>query len=172
MDVVEIGERQLDMGGVYAVKPLAVLAMIDDGELDWKVVAIRADDPKAAAVNDVEDVERCGTMILNQWQMPSCLSALVFPARRLYNGPQNPQTCKASMLESNRFPPVARIAGDPSYASHCEASVRLQHGRSTSLWISHTVAQPPLPKNTSRAAQAARQLPCGGVVVSWQGIPG
>lgn len=58
VDVVEIGEQQLDMGGVYAVKPLAVLAMIDDGELDWKVVAIRADDPKAAAVNDVEDVER------------------------------------------------------------------------------------------------------------------
>ena len=59
MDVVEIGEQRLDMGGVYAVKPLAVLAMIDDGELDWKVVAIRSDDPRAAAVNDVEDVERC-----------------------------------------------------------------------------------------------------------------
>ena len=59
MDVVEIGEQRLDMGGVYAVKPLAVLAMIDDGELDWKVVAIRSDDPRAAAVNDVEDMERC-----------------------------------------------------------------------------------------------------------------
>ena len=35
-----------------------VLAMIDDGELDWKVIAICADDPKAASVNDVEDVER------------------------------------------------------------------------------------------------------------------
>ena len=58
VDVVEIGEQRLDMGGVYAVKPLAVLAMIDDGELDWKVVAIRSDDPRAASVNDVEDVER------------------------------------------------------------------------------------------------------------------
>lgn len=58
VDVVEIGEQQLEMGGVYAVKPLAVLAMIDDGELDWKIVAIRADDPRAASVNDVEDVER------------------------------------------------------------------------------------------------------------------
>ena len=46
-------------GGVYAVKPLAVFAMIDEGELDWKVVAVRADDPLAAAVSDVEDVERC-----------------------------------------------------------------------------------------------------------------
>ena len=59
VDVVEIGSKALDMGGVYPVKPLAVLAMIDDGELDWKVVAIRADDPKASSVNDVEDVERC-----------------------------------------------------------------------------------------------------------------
>jgi hypothetical protein len=46
-------------GGVYAVKPLAVFAMIDEGELDWKVIAVRADDPAAAAVSDVEDVERC-----------------------------------------------------------------------------------------------------------------
>lgn len=37
LDVVEIGSRRLATGGVYAVKPLAVLAMIDEGELDWKV---------------------------------------------------------------------------------------------------------------------------------------
>ena len=57
--MVEIGSETLVSGGVYPVKPLAVLAMIDDGELDWKVAAIKADDPKAASVNDVEDVERC-----------------------------------------------------------------------------------------------------------------
>ena len=32
--------------------------MIDEGEVDWKVIAIRADDPRAGAVHDVEDVER------------------------------------------------------------------------------------------------------------------
>lgn len=37
VDVVEIGSTQLKMGGVYRVKPLGVYAMIDDGELDWKV---------------------------------------------------------------------------------------------------------------------------------------
>ena len=46
------------MGEVYAVKPLGVLAMIDEGELDWKVVCIRADDPKAKEVDDVGDVEK------------------------------------------------------------------------------------------------------------------
>ncbi|KAG1674466.1 hypothetical protein FOA52_003071 [Chlamydomonas sp. UWO 241] len=58
VDVVEIGSTQLAMGGVYKVKPLGVLAMIDDGELDWKVIAINLDDPKAAMVNDVADVEK------------------------------------------------------------------------------------------------------------------
>ena len=46
------------MGAVTPVKPLGVLAMIDDGELDWKVICINAADPRAEQVNDVEDVER------------------------------------------------------------------------------------------------------------------
>ena len=58
VDVVEIGSAVGEMGGIYKVKPLGVYAMVDDGEVDWKVIAIRADDPKAAEVNDVEDVER------------------------------------------------------------------------------------------------------------------
>ena len=58
MDVVEIGSAALAMGGVYKVKPVGVYAMIDEGEVDWKVIAISADDPKAPSVNDVEDVER------------------------------------------------------------------------------------------------------------------
>ena len=57
--MVEIGSAALEMGGVYPVKPVGVYAMIDDGELDWKVIAISAADPKAASINDVEDVERC-----------------------------------------------------------------------------------------------------------------
>eukprot|EP00850_Spirogloea_muscicola_P022207 SM000282S10610 [mRNA] locus=s282:92662:93705:- [translate_table: standard] len=58
VDLVEIGERTATMGEVYRVKPLAVLAMIDEGELDWKVVGIRADDPKAAEVDDIDSVEK------------------------------------------------------------------------------------------------------------------
>ena len=36
-------------------------AMIDDGELDWKIIAIATSDPLADKLNDVEDVERCAT---------------------------------------------------------------------------------------------------------------
>ena len=45
---------------VAQVKPLGVFAMIDDGELDWKIIAINVEDPLADKLNDVEDVERCG----------------------------------------------------------------------------------------------------------------
>lgn len=37
MDVVEISSTAHQHGGVYKIKPLGVYAMIDDGELDWKV---------------------------------------------------------------------------------------------------------------------------------------
>ncbi|WCJ18130.1 Inorganic pyrophosphatase [Euphorbia peplus] len=58
VDVVEIGERQGKIGEVLKVKPLGALAMIDEGELDWKIVAISLDDPRASLVNDVDDVEK------------------------------------------------------------------------------------------------------------------
>lgn len=58
VDVVEIGERRAETGEVLKVKPLAVLAMLDEGELDWKIVAISAEDPKASLLNDADDVEK------------------------------------------------------------------------------------------------------------------
>ncbi|BAT90258.1 Soluble inorganic pyrophosphatase [Vigna angularis] len=38
---------------VLKVKPLGALAMIDEGELDSKIVAISLNDTKASLVNDV-----------------------------------------------------------------------------------------------------------------------
>jgi len=57
VDVVEIGSKVLPTGAVTKVKVLGVLAMIDDGELDWKVIAINADDAIAGKLNDISDVE-------------------------------------------------------------------------------------------------------------------
>ncbi|EOD12340.1 hypothetical protein EMIHUDRAFT_439901 [Emiliania huxleyi CCMP1516] len=58
LDVVEIGAASLSMGSVTPVKPLGVLSMIDDGELDWKLIAINAADEHAAQINDVDDIEK------------------------------------------------------------------------------------------------------------------
>lgn len=47
---LQVGFRQMRCGEVSAVKVLGVLAMIDDGETDWKVLCLRVDDPLAASV--------------------------------------------------------------------------------------------------------------------------
>merc|ERR1711988_1065175 len=57
VDVVEIGSASLAMGSFTPVKVLGCLSMIDDGELDWKVIAINAADEHADKINDVEDIE-------------------------------------------------------------------------------------------------------------------
>lgn len=51
IDVVEIGERVAQLGEVKRVKVLGVMAMIDDGETDWKVIAIDVNDPLAEKMN-------------------------------------------------------------------------------------------------------------------------
>ena len=51
-------------GAMYRVKVLGALAMIDGGETDWKILAVRADDPLAAQVHDVADALRTPTAVL------------------------------------------------------------------------------------------------------------
>ncbi|QPG73805.1 Inorganic pyrophosphatase [Brettanomyces nanus] len=58
LDVCEIGETIGYVGQVKQVKVLGVMALLDDGETDWKVIVIDVHDPLAPKLNDVEDVER------------------------------------------------------------------------------------------------------------------
>lgn len=58
LDVTEIGERVMPFGAVYPVKVLGCLALLDEGEVDWKIIAISTNDPNASNVNDISDVER------------------------------------------------------------------------------------------------------------------
>merc|ERR1719454_2281761 len=58
IDAMEIGYRMLRTGSVTKVKVLGCLAMIDDGETDWKVICIAADDPLASQLHDIDDVEK------------------------------------------------------------------------------------------------------------------
>jgi len=57
IDAIEVGYKRLRTGSVTKVKVLGVLAMIDDGETDWKVICVAADDPLAQQLNDIDDVE-------------------------------------------------------------------------------------------------------------------
>lgn len=53
LDVCEIGMRDTAeaVGNVYQVKVLGALQMVDQDEVDWKILAVRIDDPLADTVN-------------------------------------------------------------------------------------------------------------------------
>jgi inorganic pyrophosphatase len=57
VDVVELSHEPLGRGEVCEVKPLGILAMIDQGETDWKVLAVRSDHPALSKLHNVQDIE-------------------------------------------------------------------------------------------------------------------
>ncbi|KAF9422884.1 Inorganic pyrophosphatase [Podila epigama] len=54
----QIGEQVGYVGQIKQVKVLGVMALLDEGETDWKVIVIDVNDPLANKLNDIEDVER------------------------------------------------------------------------------------------------------------------
>eukprot|EP01095_Lingulamoeba_sp_RSL-Kostka_P016672 TRINITY_DN8231_c0_g1_i1.p1 TRINITY_DN8231_c0_g1~~TRINITY_DN8231_c0_g1_i1.p1 ORF type:complete len:257 (-),score=68.01 TRINITY_DN8231_c0_g1_i1:151-921(-) len=58
VDVVEIGTDPLSLGEVIEMKVLGVLALIDEGETDWKIIGINTNDPNASNINDINDVDK------------------------------------------------------------------------------------------------------------------
>lgn len=57
LDCCEIGSQVIPMGSIKRVKLLGSLALIDDNELDWKIIVIDCEDPLALKVNNLDDVE-------------------------------------------------------------------------------------------------------------------
>lgn len=58
IDVCEIGSKIHPRGSVVQVKVLGTLALIDEGETDWKIFTIDVTDPLADKLNDIDDVEK------------------------------------------------------------------------------------------------------------------
>jgi len=58
LDVVVLTTFPLDPGILVAVRPVAVLDMIDDGESDMKVIAVPADDKRWDDIKDLEDLNK------------------------------------------------------------------------------------------------------------------
>lgn len=67
IDAVDIGSKMWTTGSIVRVKVLGVLAMIDSGETDWKLVCINVEDPLAKHMHDIDDVKV---------QMPGAVEAL------------------------------------------------------------------------------------------------
>jgi inorganic pyrophosphatase len=58
IDLLDIGSAVAPFGAVYPAKVLGCLGLLDEGEVDWKIIAIATSDPMAADLNDIADVER------------------------------------------------------------------------------------------------------------------
>ncbi|XP_068439447.1 inorganic pyrophosphatase 2, mitochondrial [Clinocottus analis] len=58
IDICDIGNKVCTRGEIIKVKVLGTLALIDEGETDWKVIVINTEDPEAADFNDINDVRR------------------------------------------------------------------------------------------------------------------
>lgn len=58
IDIVEIGERVQKRGAIVQVKVLGVIALLDEGETDWKLIAIDVKDPLAQHVNNISDIDQ------------------------------------------------------------------------------------------------------------------
>ncbi|XP_052362564.1 inorganic pyrophosphatase-like [Oncorhynchus keta] len=58
IDICDIGYKVCSRGEVIKVKVLGTLALIDEGETDWKVIVINMEDPEANNFNNIDDVRR------------------------------------------------------------------------------------------------------------------
>lgn len=58
IDVIEIGSVIKSVGEVYQAKVLGAIGLIDDGETDWKVLAIDLRDKLFKKINNVDDIEK------------------------------------------------------------------------------------------------------------------
>ena len=58
VDVVEISQEPLGLGTVAEIKLLGVMALIDEGETDWKVLGIAKSNPLFDKINNEADIER------------------------------------------------------------------------------------------------------------------
>lgn len=58
VDLAECSDTVADFGAIYPVKVLGTLAMIDEGEIDFKVLGIATSDPLSEEMNDIDDLER------------------------------------------------------------------------------------------------------------------
>uniref|UniRef100_A0A6I8N925 inorganic diphosphatase n=1 Tax=Ornithorhynchus anatinus TaxID=9258 RepID=A0A6I8N925_ORNAN len=58
IDVCEIGSKVHARGEIVRVKILGALALIDESETDWKLIAINVADPDAPKFHDIDDVRK------------------------------------------------------------------------------------------------------------------
>ena len=58
LDIIDISPIKAKQGEVTQVIPITSLALMDQGETDWKIIAINAKDPNAKKIKSAGDIEQ------------------------------------------------------------------------------------------------------------------
>jgi len=104
LDVIDLSESVGKTGDIKHVKILGTYAMIDEGETDWKIVAIDVNDPNASKLNDINDIETVfpGRMkqvfeFLRDYKIPDGKPANTFA----FNGDLKDRTFAVQIVDEN-----------------------------------------------------------------------
>lgn len=104
LDVCEIGSETAFVGQVKEVKVLGVLALIDEGETDWKVITIDVNDPLAAQLDDISQVEQLlpgFTMATYEWFRTYKIPAGSPPNTFAFNGEAKDAAFAKKVIDEN-----------------------------------------------------------------------
>lgn len=58
LDAIEIGLKSLPIGSITSVKIIGAIPMIDDDEIDWKIITIAEDDLLAKKINNIDSLNK------------------------------------------------------------------------------------------------------------------
>ncbi len=122
--------------------------MIDDGELDWKIIAISTADPLADKLNDVEDVERCARAVALQQVL--LRSQAAWPSVWLHRASLT-SVIASALPCGNRTLPAQRSLQTPGWCMHGRITMySTSHGGHTCilydlwpLWLQEVFARQP-----------------------------
>ena len=67
IDVIEIGQNKLEIGELYKIKILGCIGLIDDNEIDWKIIAINDKDMYYDKYNDINDIPEYIQSGIREW---------------------------------------------------------------------------------------------------------
>jgi inorganic pyrophosphatase len=65
-DALVIGGDPLPLGTVVAVRPIAILNMIDSGDMDAKILAVQDKNPHFDTIKDLKDIEAFNPHLLKE----------------------------------------------------------------------------------------------------------
>ena len=67
LDFIDISSVKLEIGGIYNVKILGSICLLDDNEIDWKIIGINKSDIESKKYNDIQDLPNYIKNGIREW---------------------------------------------------------------------------------------------------------